>query len=72
MGFLTQDPDVWFMGGVDEATRTRIDQLVADRITARAAKDWAVADLIRNELTALNVEVMDSASGATWRIKEPV
>ena len=72
MGFLTQDPDVWFMGGVDEATRERIDQLVADRITARAAKDWAAADLIRNELTALNVEVMDSASGATWRIKEPV
>lgn len=71
MGFLTQDPDVWFMGGVDESTRVRIDQLVADRITARASKDWAAADLIRNELTALNVEVMDSASGATWRIKEP-
>jgi cysteinyl-tRNA synthetase len=40
------------------------------RIEARAAKDWATADRIRDELNALNVVVMDSADGATWRLRE--
>ena len=70
MGFLFGDPDAWFQGGVDEALKARIDDLVARRSQARAAKDWAAADQIRDELAALNVEVMDSASGATWRLKE--
>ncbi|MCA3736853.1 MAG: cysteine--tRNA ligase [Phenylobacterium sp.] len=70
MGFLFGDPEAWFQGGVDEALKARIDDLVARRSQARAAKDWAAADKIRDELAALNVEVMDSASGATWRLKE--
>ena len=70
MGFLFGDPEAWFQGGADEALKARIDDLVARRSQARAAKDWAAADQIRDELAALNVEVMDSASGATWRLKE--
>ena len=70
MGFLFGDPEAWFQGGVDEALKARIDDLVARRSQARGAKDWAAADQIRDELAALNVEVMDSASGATWRLKE--
>ena len=53
-----------------EALKARIEALVAARTQARAAKDFAAADNIRSELTALNVEVMDSAAGATWRIKD--
>jgi cysteinyl-tRNA synthetase len=71
MGFLLAHPDDWFLGGIDEAMKRRIDGLIAARIEARTAKDWAAADAIRDELTALNVEVMDSAAGATWRIREP-
>ena len=71
MGFLQADPESWFQGGADEALKMRVDGLIAERIAARAAKDWARADAIRDELTALNVEVMDSAQGATWRLKEP-
>jgi cysteinyl-tRNA synthetase len=70
IGFLGADPEAWFQGGVDPALKTRIEGLIAERVTARAAKDWASADRIRAELTALNVEVMDNATGATWRIKE--
>ena len=69
IGFLQADPQAWFQGG-DEAQKARINQLITARIDARAAKDWANADRIRDELTALNVEVMDSATGATWRFKE--
>ena len=69
MGFLTAAPADWFQGG-DEDLKTRVEQLLADRQTARAAKDWPEADRIRAELSALNVEVMDGPTGATWRIKE--
>jgi len=68
MGVLQAEPQAWFQGGADETLRARIDGLVAARDAARAAKDWAEADRIRAELTALNVEVMDGPAGATWRI----
>ena len=70
MGFLFADPETWFQAGVSDELRARIDGLIAERVAARAAKDWAAADRIRAELTALNVEVMDNPTGATWRIKE--
>jgi cysteinyl-tRNA synthetase len=72
VGFLGGDPEAWFQGGADPAFKARVDALIAARVTAREAKDWATADRIRAELTALNVEVMDNPTGATWRIKERV
>jgi cysteinyl-tRNA synthetase len=70
MGVLQADPQVWFQGGADAGLKVEIDALIAARDAARGAKDWAEADRIRAELTALNVEVMDGPAGATWRIKE--
>ncbi|MDE2355880.1 MAG: cysteine--tRNA ligase [Alphaproteobacteria bacterium] len=69
MGFLQADPVAWMQGGPDAAFAARVDALIAERIAARAAKDWARADALRAELTALDVEVMDSAQGAAWRRK---
>jgi cysteinyl-tRNA synthetase len=43
---------------------------MAERAAARAAKNWPEADRIRDALAALNVEVMDGPSGATWRVRE--
>ena len=70
MGFLFADPEYWFQAGVSDELREKVDGLIADRVAARTAKDWAAADRIRGELTALNIEVMDNPTGATWRIKE--
>jgi cysteinyl-tRNA synthetase len=70
LGLLQEDPEAWFHGGADGALSAQIEGLIARRIAARAAKDWAAADAIRAELTALNVEVMDNPTGATWRLKE--
>ncbi|MBU2136844.1 MAG: cysteine--tRNA ligase [Alphaproteobacteria bacterium] len=71
LGFLQSDPETWFQGGADPELKARVEALIADRIAARAAKDWSRADAIRDELNGLNVVVMDSAEGATWRLKEP-
>ena len=70
MGFLTADPEDWFQAGVTDDLRAKVEDLIAQRAAARAAKDWPAADRIRDELTALNVEVMDGPTGATWRRKE--
>ena len=70
IGFLRADPLAWFQGGADVTLKDHVDALIAARVEARQAKDWPAADRIRAELTALNVEVMDSADGATWRFKE--
>src|SRR3984957_12733775 len=69
IGFLKADPESWFQGGGAPAMRARIDALIAERFTAREARDWEKADRIRAELTALNIEVMDNPTGATWRLK---
>jgi cysteinyl-tRNA synthetase len=70
VGFLGADPQAWFQGGADPALKARIEALIAERVAARTAKDWARADEIRAELTALSVEVMDNPTGATWRLRE--
>ena len=41
--------------------------MVAARVQARADKNWAEADRLRDELAAEGIEIMDGASGATWR-----
>ncbi|ODT87636.1 cysteine--tRNA ligase [Phenylobacterium sp. SCN 70-31] len=70
MGFLGADPQGWFQSGADDGLKARVEGLIGERQAARAAKNWPEADRIRDELAALNVEVMDGPAGATWRIKE--
>ena len=66
LGLLTRTPAEWEQGG-DSDENARIDALVAARVQARADKDWAEADRIRDVLAAEGIEIMDGAAGATWR-----
>jgi cysteinyl-tRNA synthetase len=70
IGLLGADPEAWFQGAGDDVLKAKVEQLIAARAEARKAKDWATADRIRDELNALNVEVMDGPQGATWRLKQ--
>jgi cysteinyl-tRNA synthetase len=70
LGVLQQDPDAWFEGGADDDLKAKVEALIAERIDARATKDFAAADRIRDQLNALNIVVMDSPTGATWRMKD--
>ena len=45
----------------------RIDTLVAERQAARAAKDFATSDRIRDELAAEGIDLVDTPTGPTWR-----
>jgi cysteinyl-tRNA synthetase len=54
-------------GGGADPDATRIDALVAERVAARKAKNWAESDRIRDTLVAEGVVLEDSPAGTIWR-----
>ena len=63
--------------GLDEVAESQSDMsneimeiILQLRGQAKHNKDWATADLIRDELKKLNIEVRDSSDGSTWEIKQ--
>ena len=54
---------------IDGLDAEAIEAKVAARASAKAAKDWATADALRGELTALGVELTDVSDGTTkWKV----
>ena len=45
-----------------------VDMVLDLRAKAKANKDWATSDKIRDELAALGFEVKDTKDGATWKL----
>ncbi len=52
----------------EEAFGKVVDMVLDLRSKAKAAKDWATSDRIRDDLAALGFEVKDTKDGATWRL----
>jgi cysteinyl-tRNA synthetase len=68
MGLLCSDPDAWFAGHVEgDMPADDIESLIAKRNEARAAKDFQVADAIRDQLAEAGIVIEDGAGGTTWR-----
>jgi cysteinyl-tRNA synthetase len=57
-------------GGADAALDSLVQALIAQREEARAAKDFATADRVRDQLAAAGIEVEDTAQGARWNVKQ--
>ena len=47
-----------------------VDMLLEERMKAKANKDWATSDKIRNELTALGFEIKDGKDGCEWKLNK--
>jgi cysteinyl-tRNA synthetase len=47
--------------------RAAVEAMVAERTAAREGRDFARADAVRAELTALGIELRDGVSGTAWR-----
>lgn len=61
-----KNPYEYFQFGVDEATKTKIDTLIATRNEAKKAKDFALSDTLRDEILAFGVQIMDTPQGTFW------
>ncbi|GET27370.1 cysteine--tRNA ligase [Prolixibacter sp. NT017] len=57
-------------GGGEETMTHVVDLLLNLRIEAKKNKDWATADKIRNELSALGFEIKDTKDGFSWELKK--
>ncbi len=76
LGLLQADPEIYFRESAPVAdelvpglTEAGVEALLASRIAAREARDWAKADGIRDQLDAAGVVIEDGPAGTTWRRK---
>jgi len=64
----------WADSGGDAETKAALDVLVRAelqrRTTARAEKDWAIADEVRDRLARAGIEVTDTPDGPQWSMSE--
>jgi cysteinyl-tRNA synthetase len=70
LGLLTENPETFFKSQVGQPkglTDEAIDALIVERAQARADKNWARSDEIRDELLAKGIELLDSKEGTSWR-----
>lgn len=51
---------------VDDELSNKVEELIAKRLEAKKAKDWATADAIRNKLTEMGIALKDTPQGTTW------
>lgn len=56
--------------GREQAFGKVVDMLLQQRMKAKANKDWATSDEIRNTLTALGFEIKDTKDGFEWRLNK--
>jgi cysteinyl-tRNA synthetase len=68
LGLLQQDPETWFKQAGGTVDAERVEALLEERRAARAARDFARADAIRNELSAMGVVIEDGAQGTRWSV----
>jgi cysteinyl-tRNA synthetase len=70
LGFGGQNPFEYFQFGLDDTAKAKINDLIEKRTEAKKAKDFALSDSLRDELTAMGVAIMDTANGTFWEIRE--
>ncbi len=67
LGLLEQDPESFLQGDTNSDEAAEIEALIKQRNEAKANKNWAVADEVRDKLKAMNIVLEDTPNGTIWR-----
>jgi len=71
LGVLQLEPDAFLQAGAaGKVDAAEVEALIAARLAARAEKNWAESDRIRDQLSAMGVVLEDGKGGTTWRLAE--
>ena len=70
LGIAQQDPEDFFKADLKDVDPAEVEDLIRQRKEARASKDWAKADAIRDRLAELKVVLEDGSEGTIWRVEK--
>jgi cysteinyl-tRNA synthetase len=76
LGLFSTPPQAWLdraasaRAGEMDIAPEEIERLIAERTAARTAKDFKRSDEIRDLLLEKGIQLLDSAQGTTWKIRE--
>lgn len=76
LNLFGDDPAAYLLRHREKAAKRRelsidwIEGRIQARLDARAAKDWAAADVVRDELLAAGVILMDNPEGTDWAVQD--
>jgi cysteinyl-tRNA synthetase len=70
IGLLQESPENWFGAGSADSDSEAIEALIEQRNQARANRDFATADALRDRLTAMGIVLEDAGGSTRWRRKE--
>jgi cysteinyl-tRNA synthetase len=66
LGIGFNDAYEYFQFGIDEQTKSKIEELITKRNEAKKEKNFEVADAVRDELSKLGISLMDTVNGTVW------
>jgi len=69
LGFF-QNLEERLQDSMPDLSKQLIEMILNYRKEARANKDWALSDRLRDDLLALGIEIKDTAQGTTWNLRK--
>ena len=66
LGIGFNDAYEYFQFGINEETKAKIEELIEKRNAAKKEKDFITADAVREELSKMDISLMDTVNGTVW------